>query len=546
MSSGAIAQSERKWIWLFAVAVMLVTSIPYLIGYFNQGEQWEFTGFVFGVEDGNSYIAKMLTGARGAWLFRTPYTAQPQNGVIAFLPYILAGKLSAAPGLHEQLVALYHLYRILSGFLAIHATYGFIAIFVHEIYLRKLGTALTILGGGLGWLLILLGEDNWLGSLPLDFYSPESFGFLSLYGIAHLNLARAGLLWGLTAYLKSLSGTENGGILASMKIGGWWLVTAIAQPLTAIVFGLVIGLHLVSLGVYEFGLARKSENKQAKWMQVTFKRVILAGFIPLPFIFYNLYAFRTDPFLIAWTEQNIIKSPHPWHYVLAFGVIVPFAYYGARQLLRHLPLSGLLPITWASAVPLLAYIPFNLQRRMPEGAWTAIVVLAMCAFQWKPLIGKLSIKRWLPIFGVLFISSFLLIAGGVLAALNPSSPVYRQKNEVMAFKYLAENAQVNDVVLAVYSSSNALPSWAPVRVVVGHGPESVGGSELKPVVEAFFQASTTDVTRKFFLEELDVRFVLWGPEERELGEWQPGEADFLKKIYDDGDYQLFEVKARDD
>ena len=55
-------------------------------GFWLQGSDWRFTGFFIGVEDGNSYIAKMLSGTAGNWIFRTPYTAYPQNGFLAFLP----------------------------------------------------------------------------------------------------------------------------------------------------------------------------------------------------------------------------------------------------------------------------------------------------------------------------------------------------------------------------------------------------------------------------------------------------------------------------
>ena len=187
---------------VFAALVMLVTTLPYLLGYFTQGQTERFTGFVFGVEDGNSYIAKMVSGSYGDWLFRTPYTAYPQAGLFIYLPYLLLGKLAAPPGLHEQLVSLYHLFRFFAGMLAILASYDFLAYFIREIRLRRFGVALTCLGGGLGWLLVVLGRSNWLGSLPLDFYSPEAFGFLGLYGLPHIALARALLLWALLAYLK--------------------------------------------------------------------------------------------------------------------------------------------------------------------------------------------------------------------------------------------------------------------------------------------------------------------------------------------------------
>jgi len=118
--------TEIRCFWLYSFTVILLTTIPYLLGLTAEGSEWVFTGFVFGVEDGNSYIAKMLLGASGDWLFRTPYSAAQQSGVLAFLPYLLLGKLAAGPELHLQLVILFHLFRIAVIPLAIWATYRFV------------------------------------------------------------------------------------------------------------------------------------------------------------------------------------------------------------------------------------------------------------------------------------------------------------------------------------------------------------------------------------------------------------------------------------
>jgi hypothetical protein len=150
----------RRWALGFAALVMLLTSLPYFLGYASQGQDWRFTGFVFGVEDGNSYIAKMQAGAAGTWLFRTPYSAVHQQGVVAFLPYILLGKLASPPELHEKLVLIYHIFRIAAGMLAILATYDFIAYFIPGDRERRYGLILAVLGGGLGWVLLLLGLDT--------------------------------------------------------------------------------------------------------------------------------------------------------------------------------------------------------------------------------------------------------------------------------------------------------------------------------------------------------------------------------------------------
>ena len=65
---------------------MALLTLPYLIAYSSQGRGSRFSGFLFGVEDGNSYIADMRQGADGAWLFRDPYTSESQRGEPLYLP----------------------------------------------------------------------------------------------------------------------------------------------------------------------------------------------------------------------------------------------------------------------------------------------------------------------------------------------------------------------------------------------------------------------------------------------------------------------------
>ena len=198
-----IDKEDRRWLIITSLVFLVITSLPYLLGYFRQGDDWRFTGFVFGVEDGNSYIAKMLSGAYGSWLFRSPYTSMPQSGVLAFLPYILTGKLASNPEIHDQLVVLFQIFRILAGALLAFAVFQFAELFLPDRKSRRLATAIILFGGGLGWLGWLSFPSAWTGRLPLEVYSPEAFGFLAFLGLPHLSAARAFLLLGFTAFLRS-------------------------------------------------------------------------------------------------------------------------------------------------------------------------------------------------------------------------------------------------------------------------------------------------------------------------------------------------------
>jgi hypothetical protein len=542
---GTIARMEWRWVWIYATLVMLVTTIPYLAGYASQTEAWRFTGFVFGVEDGNSYIAKMLSGEAGDWLFRTPYTAEPQRGVLAFLPYTLLGKLASPPALHEQLVALFHMFRILAGMLEILATYQFLAFFIRPTVLRRAGLVLATLGGGLGWLLILFGKDTLFGSLPLDFYSPETFGFLALYGLPHLALARACLLWGLLTYLKSMQRPARPAISDIGRLNLYWSLVALAQPLTGVILGFVLGLHWATLAI-RLAWQKSKMGLSDNWRLLRSTGLIAAGgILPVPFLIYNALAFNLDPFLKRWTGQNIITSPHPVHYLLAYGLVIPFAIIGARKLLHDRPWDGWLLAAWALAIPFLAYAPFNLQRRLPEGAWVALVILLVKSFESE--VDRVTRRS---AWGINLLTAFslpstlFLLIGGLFTAIRPMIPVFRPVDEVTVFEQLEASAHPGDVVLSSYDTGNALPAWAPVRVVVGHGPESVGLADLLPKVQRFYSVEADDDERQRWMMELNIRYVFYGPSEAELGGWQPGNAPYLQLALKSGEYQVYQVYGK--
>ncbi|MBN2548593.1 MAG: hypothetical protein JXB15_05530 [Anaerolineales bacterium] len=541
LARSASPPSRPRWVLIFALVVMLVTSLPYLLGFALQGDSQRFTGFLFGVEDGNSYIAKMLSGSAGAWTFKTPYTTLPQSGFGMFLPYLLLGKLAAPPGLHEQLVVLYHLFRALAGVLMIFASYDFLAFFIPSEALRRFGLILITLGGGLGWILVAAGQGQWLGSLPLEFYSPETFGFLSLFGLPHLAAGRALLLWALLEYLKlmgSRDALQQPGKTA-LKLSLLWFGAGLFQPLAMLVIGYVIAIHLAGIAIWQLG--QKASSRAVDWSawKRTARLAAAAGVLPAVFVVYNAWISLGDPFGKAWTAQNIITSPHPAHYLLAFGLLMPYAWLGGRYLLRLDAWKGWLPVAWALSLPLLAYLPVNLQRRLPEGEWVVWVLLAVAGLQGAAQSRSVRSKA-APLL-LLFPSTLLLIAGGLVTTLNPAPPVYRPAGETAAFEALQTLAVSDPVILCAYDTGNALPAWAPARVVIGHGPESVDLARLRLEVERFFQASTQNAQRRDLIAQQGVTHIFWGPAERHLGGWDPGTADYLRQVYQAGEYTIYQV-----
>jgi hypothetical protein len=526
---------EKKWLNWFTLIVLLITTIPYVLGYSRQGSQWFFTGSIFGVDDGNSYIAKMLGGSSGEWLFRTPYSAEKQNGFLAFLPYLLLGKLAQPPGEHEQLVALFQIFRWFGGFLFIKASYDFASFFIKEIRWRRWTVVLATVGGGLGWLAILGLQSLWYKGLPLEFYSPESFGFLEILGLPHLACGRAFLLWGLLDYLRlpeSEKPEKN-----ALKSGLYLLGLGFMQPVTVAVAWLVIWTHLVFTWITQHWI-RKIETG---WIwQAYLKKAIIATAVSAPLVIYSAISFWTDPFLKSWQLQNIIQSPPVLDYMLAYGILLLPAYFGAKKLVESRFWEGMFLVGWLVLFPFLAYMPINLQRRLPEGIWMVLITLAVT--YWVE-IRQVWQRVWVAYSTTSLFSAVIFLSGCLLAVWTPSEPIFRPVAEIEAFKTISKSSISGQVVLSSFKTGNVLPAWAPVHVVTGHGPESANLPFYLKQTDDYYQGNINQLQRDAFYKNLEIQYVFWGPNEKSIGGWNPSLDPNLTSIYNQSGYQIFKVSG---
>lgn len=527
-----VTREERKWVFGFIVVVLIVTTIPYLVGFFNQDQNWIFSGFVFGVEDGNSYIAKMLSGSSGNWLFKTPYTAEEQRGALAFLPYLLLGKLTAPPGQHEQLVFWFQFFRWVSVFLLGFAIYDFLAIYLSEVIHRKLGLVLSLLGGGLGFLFLFGAKWGGYEGLPLEFYSPETFGFLSILGLPHLATARALLFFGIVQYLRRTP--EAGKRRVALQIGGLWTLLGLMQPLTVLIGWIVLAVSLVFEVLFSRKLISDRPILQEGFIREKAALIFWVILFSSPIPIYSLIAFNTDPFLREWTNQNLILSPPLWDYILAFILILPFAVGGGISLFQKNFAKAALVLGWATLFPVLAYAPYNLQRRLPEGIWVVLCVLAVSVFESKT---KQQWLRYKPVLFVGLLSTLLVFSGSLFTVLNPGPPLFRPTREISAYLFLSERID-GDVVLANYDISNALPAWAYGRTLIGHGPESINLESVQPKVENYLSGSLSDAQSRALLKTYSVQYVMIGPAE---DDFPPGNPFYLDQIFDNGPYKIYRV-----
>ncbi len=513
-----------RGVWLFALLVAALTTLPYLVGWASAGDEWVFNGFTIGVEDGNAYLGKMRLGARGEWKFFLFYSPEQTDSAFGlYLPYIALGQGVGwvvdenSPELVTALAIAFQLFRFAASFLLILATDAFIGEFISAPRTRWLALILVTLGGGLGWILLLAGYQ------PIEFYIPEGFSFLLIFALPHLALARAALLIGFIYIFRALKNQR-------------WQAAVIAGLLWNIV-GLMVTFYLAVIYALlgAWGLALWLKRKH---FPVSFALMggIAAGFTA-PLFLYNTWLFSTNEAFKQWSSQNYLPSPHPIYYVFGYGLLAVLAGVGGRWAWKKGTEKHTLLVGWVLVVPILVYLPINVQRRLLEAVFVPLVILAVVGLK---LLTRHRFKLAQRLLLVALLPSMILLwVGSIFTLTVPDYPAFRPKTETRAMDWLAKHVEPNAVVLGAAGTGNYLPARTNLRPFMGHGPETLYSREKADIVEKFYKGQLSPAERQQLFSDFNIRYVMFGPLERKINEaWSSD----LTLIYDHGQYQIFEVK----
>ena len=545
-SAPRISSAERQWLIGVSLIVLGLASLPYLVGALAAGPDRIFTGLQVNPLDGVSYLAKMRLGYNGEWLFRLLFTPEEGQGVFLFTYFIALGQLARIFSL--PLIVVFHLARLLGGFALLWMIYQLIARvadtahFANAIDLRRRAWWIVALSSGVGWLAALLGHGE-----TSDLTIPESNTFYSLIANAHFALA-ASIMIAMIILVLEMRSFSIGRIalLTGLSLG-----LAIIQPFAPIAVYTILGVTLLVIWCRnvrsrsaqraaqpEAGTRRERNTAQSKnaneFPRSQFIAAFIAGLITAPWLLYLYSATQADAVLRAWSAQNLTPSPPPLDYLLGYGLLWIFAFFGARQAWQRKTDWDVLLLVWVLVTLPLLYAPFPLQRRLSLGLHVPIGILAA--------IGLTEIVRakWprRALIGVTLLTSVfieLALLGGA-AARDPR--IYLSVNEAQALSWLQQNAPTTAVVLASPELGGFIPAFSGQRVVYGHPFETVDAKRREQLVKDFF-AGTLD--RAQVLRDNAVTYIVVGPRERQLGE-----VDFanlsVEEVFTAGDVVVYRVK----
>jgi hypothetical protein len=501
----------REWLAVLGIAaiILAVINIPYMVGLAQQNAAWAFSGYLFGLDDANTYVAVMRQGANGAWLYQLTYTTEPHSPAFFYLFYLILGKVAAVfvpPTSNEFYAALVftnHAARMVLNVGLILMMYRFIAAFLEKPQTRLVALMLVCLGGGLGWLLILTGNNNWLGTLPIDLYLPEGYSFYVLFGLPHIALARFSMLAGFLCLFAAL---RTGQLRFAWLASAWWLLMAIGVPF-------YVGVLYAVLGAW--GLCLLAFQRGQFWPLVRF--CVVGAVLPGLILAYLVVLYITEPVWRQFNSQNFLPSPHPLHYVLGYVFFALFAgialpgYHGAAKAdgqTHHWLLLG-----WLAIAPVLAYLPISIQRRLLEGVLMPLAILAAIGLA---VVGKRF--RLAAPMGVAFASltSLTMIVFSTLAVSNPGQEdrlfYPRGANQLMNF--LNSAAPAGQIVLTQEGESllgNYLPARTNLRPYIGQTVETLNYAAKRETVSRFYAGQMTPAEAETFIRENGIAYVVASP-----------------------------------
>lgn len=458
---------EWRWVLVWAVLIVIISSIPYLWGIWITPPGYHFLGLTHNIDDGAVYLSWMRQAADGHLFIRNLFTNEPQRGRAFNVLFLLMGWFAALTRL--SLIWVYHVFRAGLGIGLIFAIWQFSKPFLEDSGARKLLIPLVGLSAGVGWLF----PSGKPPTGPVDIWQPEAITFLSIY-LNPLFLAAQVLMLGALYSLLLAHRTGHARYAAyagvsMLLLGNIHTYDVVTVAAVWVAYLLIVTARDRKLDLRSIGLS------------------LIAALIALPSAGYQLYVYRIDEVFRA-RANTPTPSPPIWSFFAGYGLVLIGAAVGASLYVRsrprsrpHSPLSALhspLLLAWSLIGFMLPYIPVAQQRKLVMGLHIPLCIL--CAAALSALASRIprTVRGWtLAAFVVLTFASNARFLANDISLLNngttaPHYAPFISTAELDAIRHFGDNTRWYQTVLAPPTFSLFLPALAGRQVWYGHWSET--------------------------------------------------------------------------
>lgn len=549
------AVNLREYIFPAVTAIVLVvlTSIPYLYGYVSAPADKQFMGIMLDVPDHGQYFSWMRDLSEQN-LVSNKLTPEPNRAIFFNLLWWGLGRTGAI--LDVGYPVMYQVMRVASAILFLLLAYRVCAWFLDDRFSRRLALLVIALTSGLGWILVVLKYTLMNGELifPLDLYVAEGNTFLGILGYPHFIAAA------LYIFVYDL-------LLRGEKSGNLWY--AVAAGFVALFFGWQHAYDLVLvygiLGAY-IVLKTIRDRELPHYM---LGAAIITGLISFWPALYSVLLTRLDPLweeVLAQFANAGVYTPGPLHLPILLGIAFLLALYTIFRLnplrIRELDDNKLFLVGWFAANGLLIYIPTDFQIHMLNGWQVPIAILAVYGlFQYvlpwaalktaiirrrmqKPVLERAPLRLSLAVLliAVILPTNLYLFAWRFVDLRRHDYPYYLYKDEMDAMSWIDRAAADEDVVLSSVTTGQYLPALTGSHAFLAHWAQTLDYYGKEQMVSEFFTEATSESRRNEILEQYSVDYIFYGPAERALGSYNPGNSPRLERVFESPEAAVYAVK----
>ena len=528
---GLISRREWRFVWAVIVAVLVATSLPYLYAYLSSPPDRQFMGLALNIPDHGQYLS-WWQSFQGSFLVSNKLTPESNEPLFFNLLWWALAQVSRFTGLGYAPV--YQAFRWIAGGSFLWAVYRLIAQLLPEERQRRTAFLLITFSSGLGWVLVLLKHTLTKGVLlfPLDVYISEGNSFLCILAFPHFTLA-------LTLITLTLEFIWRG-----------WKEERTKHMIVAGLLALLLGwTHtydlLIIYGVMGvFALSIWFKQREFPWR--LFWGGVIVALLSCSGAIYSVILTTVDPLweeVLAQFSNAGVYTPTPPHLVILFGfpLIVAVAAWIGLAWRKQWSAENLFVMGWFLAGAALNYIPTDFQIHMLN-SWQ-IPMMILCVKGLHALIARVEVRRWavaLLIAAVLPTNVYLWTWRFTDLARH-DYPFYLHRDDVAALDWLRENSSPDDVVLCSITVGQYVPAISGNTAFLAHWAQTVDYYDKVERVARFFDASAPDGRRVETLRAFGVDYVLHGPAERNLGDYDPATAPWLELAFSTSHVDVYRV-----
>ncbi len=539
-SQSRLALTSREVWFIVAVSIvlLLVTSSPTIYGYLSTPPDRWFSGIVFNVHDTAQYLSWMRESGTAVFI-ENRLTSVPNEAIYLNLHWWIPGRVAGVLGLSLQLI--YQVFRVVSVPLATVALYLFCAQVFADKVKRRFAFLLTVLTSGLGWVWVVLKyvTQDRAPFFPHDIYTTPGNTLWVMVASPHLTFALAltvlvlFLAW--LGYQRRRFGLSVVAGLAALFLGWGHVYDLVTIWVVLAVFGALVTLR-----------------DGFRWR--TFFSLFVVVLLSAPSALY--WAWVSSDAHPMWQEalaqyDNLgAFTPDPAHLVILLGLTF---------LTALLTFDGLVPLkarsdgdlfakSWFIIVPVLIYLPLHFEIMLLTGFQVPMAILAT-----KGLFDRVLpwLKERLPprclravpalLLVAVSVTNVYILAWRVLDLGRYDYPFYLHADDRAALRWLEANADPEDVVLSAFETGHYIAGLSGTRPFLANAVMTLDFNHKRALVQRFYGDSMTPDERLSFLQKYGIRYILWGPAERALGPFKPGECEAFVRVFARDQVEIFEI-----